>query len=582
MKNWVQDPRRNTSADAHDHPEPLAGAQPPRLWASVAGIAACWGLLALTVLIPPPFRGTIVATWLVASGCSLWRSGLSCWVVTTVVVILASDYLFLMPPLAGEDLGALLIGRVHAGLLASVALLAGALFQAKRYTEQHLQRTLLHLEQRVQERTEALSEVNSALTSQIEQRRKAEGEWQRLESELRQAHKLEAIGRLAGGVAHDFNNLLMVIQGYAELLLSRLPPDDPNHADLVEIVKASERGSGLTRQLLAFGRKQMLRMSPLDLNVVVRETSQMLLRVIGENIRLDVRLAPHPSAIEADPAQLEQVLVNIAVNARDAMTQGGVLTITVSTAELGDEATLPPGRYAQLRLSDNGCGMDEATMARVFEPFFTTKEIGKGSGLGLATVYGIVKQLGGHVEVESVPHQGTAFTIYFPETDKPIPVQEAVPVEPLAVGTETVLLVEDDEPVRALSRAVLQRHGYRILEAENPRRALAVAASYQGAIDLVVTDVVMPGMTGPEMMGLFEALRPDPRVVYVSGYATDALVGDGVLPDGVSLVQKPVAARDLLREVRLALDARPVRPRGLRARDTVTSGAEPAALFSAV
>jgi signal transduction histidine kinase/CheY-like chemotaxis protein len=533
----------------------------PQVWRCVAWIGAFWAGLFLTAVTPPPFRESALGAVLVLVALGAWRYGLGPRLTVTLIVILVADFFLQSVQLATIEPVRFVVGRLNAGLLGAVTLLAGALFQSKKYTERDLQQTLQHLEQRVQERTEALSAANVALKAQGEGRQRAEGERERLESELRQAHKLEAIGRLAGGVAHDFNNLLMVIQGYGELLLSRIPPDNPDHADLVEITKAAERGSGLTRQLLAFGRKQMLRIFPLDLNVIVGETSQMLLRVIGENIQLNVQLAPGPCAIEADSAQLEQVLVNIAVNARDAMSQGGVLTIGVSRIDMaGDQRTLLAGRYARLVLTDTGCGMDEATRARAFEPFFTTKDIGKGSGLGLATVYGIVKQLGGHIEVESTPHHGTTFTILFPETAKPIPAAEIAPVEPLAVGTETVLLVEDDEPVRALSRAVLQRHGYRILEAENPRRALAVAATYDGEIDLVLTDVVMPDMTGPEMITLFKTLRPEPRVLYVSGYATDALVGDGVLPARFDLVQKPVAARELLKAVRRALDAKMSRP----------------------
>ena len=303
----------------------------------------------------------------------------------------------------------------------------------------------------------------------------------------------------------------------------------------------------------------MLRISPLDLNLVVRETSQMLLRLIGENIHLKVELAEAACAIEADSAQLEQVLVNIAVNARDAMANGGVLTIGATTVDMPSDNryAVPPGRYARLVLADTGCGMDEATRARLFEPFFTTKDVGKGSGLGLATVYGIVTQLGGHIDVDSAPQRGTTFTILFPATAKPIPPAAAPPIEPLAAGVETVLLVEDDAPVRALSRAVLQRHGYTILEAENSDQALAVAASHAGTIDLVLTDVVMPDVTGPEMVARLKSIRPVPRVLYVSGYSTEALIGKGVLPDGVDLVQKPVAARALLKAVRHTLDARP-------------------------
>jgi PAS domain S-box-containing protein len=378
----------------------------------------------------------------------------------------------------------------------------------------------------------------------------------RLEGELRQAHKLEAIGRLAGGVAHDFNNILMVIQGYGDMLLSRVGRDNPLYNDLSEIPKAARRGSALTRQLLAFGRKQMLWITPLDLNTVVRDTTQMLVRLIGENIRLRLHLEETPCPIEADRMQLEQVLVNLAVNARDAMPVAGDLTIDVAAVHLHSlDHALPPGSYIRLSIRDTGCGMDDATKARLFEPFFTTKAPGHGSGLGLATVYGIVKQLGGHIDVDTAPLQGTTFVVHFPRTDKAVAVAaETVVVESSAVGTETILLVEDDDSVRAFSQAVLKRQGYVILEATGPKEALTIAARHPGTIDLVLTDVIMPDMTGPEMVTLLKGIRPEPHVLYISGYATDALVGDGVLSEQVVLVQKPVAARDLLRAVRLVLD----------------------------
>ncbi len=381
----------------------------------------------------------------------------------------------------------------------------------------------------------------------------------RLESELRQAHKLEAIGRLAGGVAHDFNNILMVIQGYGDMLLARVGRDNPLHNDLAEIPKAARRGSALTRQLLAFGRKQMLWITPLDLNAVVRDTTQMLVRLIGENIRLRLRLEETPCPIEADRMQLEQVLVNLAVNARDAMPVAGDLTIDVATVALNSlDHALAPGPYIRLSIRDTGCGMDDATKARLFEPFFTTKAPGHGSGLGLATVYGIVKQLGGHIDVETAPMQGTTFVVHFPRTSKAVAVPaEAAVVESSVTGTETILLVEDDDSVRAFSHAVLKRQGYAILEATGPKDALTIAARHAGRIDLVLTDVIMPDMTGPEMVTLLKGIRPEPNVLYISGYATDALVGDGVLSEQVVLVQKPVAARDLLRAVRTMLDLPP-------------------------
>jgi two-component system, cell cycle sensor histidine kinase and response regulator CckA len=378
---------------------------------------------------------------------------------------------------------------------------------------------------------------------------------ERLEFELRQAQKLEAIGQLAGGVAHDFNNLLMVIQGYSEMLLSR-PLDQGRRDDLQQIHTAATRGSELTRQLLAFGRKQMLRVIPLDLNTVVLETSQLLRRLIGENISLRIDPSEDLCAIEADRTQLEQVLMNLAVNARDAMSRGGALTIKVGRVQLAERThALPEGSYVTLTVRDTGCGMDETTRQRVFEPFFTTKAPGKGSGLGLATVHGVVKQLGGDVTVESTPLQGTAFNVFLPATTKTPEVVHWVTIPNLVTGNnETVLLVEDDAPVRTLLTAMLRRHGYNALEAAGPREALLVAARHTGTVDLLISDVVMPEMTGPEMVALMKNLRCEPPVLYLSGYASDALVIDQVLPQSTLFVQKPVSTRQLLEAVRQALE----------------------------
>ena len=378
-------------------------------------------------------------------------------------------------------------------------------------------------------------------------------ERERLESELRQAQKLEAIGHLAGGVAHDFNNILMVIQGYSEMLLSQV--EEPEHRDdLQQIQDAARRGSDLTRQLLAFGRKQVLRVRPLDLNAVLLETSQMLTRLIGENISLRINPGLTVCPIEADRSQLEQVLMNLAVNARDAMTRGGSLTVSVDRVEVtGSGHAIPAGWYVKLEVSDTGSGMDDATKQRVFEPFFTTKAPGKGSGLGLSTVYGVVKQLGGDVTVESTPLQGSTFTVLLPVTTKvPETVNDTVIPELASGGGETVLLVEDDAPVRALLCSVLQRHGYDVLVANGPKEALSIAARHIGLLNLVLSEVIMPEMSGPEMVALLKNIRPEPAVLFLSGYA-DALMTDRVLPDSVSFVQKPVSARQLLQAVRQVL-----------------------------
>lgn len=530
----------------------------PHIWKYGVATGAVLLVLVLAVHAQPLVQGNLLLFCLAAVTASAWYGGLGSGLLTTLLTILVTDFLFVPLDQTRADVVAVLAERLRPGLFASVAILISALSQSKKHAEADLHHTLLTLERRVHERTNELSAANAALHAQIAEGKRGEEERERLATELRQAQKLEAIGRLAGGVAHDFNNVLMVIQGYGDLLLARTDGGGPMHDDLAEIRKAAERGGALTRQLLAFGRKQILRVTPLDLNAVVRDTAQMLVRLIGEHIRLDLRLGDAPCAIEADLVQLEQVLMNLAVNARDAMPQGGTLSIDVSLIEVdGSARSVAPGRYVRLVLRDSGCGMDEATQARLFEPFFTTKAVGRGTGLGLATVYGIVKQLAGHIEVESGPLHGTAFTMLFPETGKALPpAQEHMIAEPMSVGHETVLLVEDDEPARALSRTVLQRHGYRILEAIGPKQALSLATRHRGEIDLVLTDVVMPDMTGPAMATLLRTVCPGPPVLYISGHAADALVGDGVLPSHVDLVQKPVTAGDLLRAVRVALDSR--------------------------
>jgi len=413
------------------------------------------------------------------------------------------------------------------------------------------ERSLETLERRVEERTRALGEASRALHSEIEDRR-------RLEAELRQAQKLEAIGHLAGGVAHDFNNILMVIRGYTDLLLAEAGEDGTTRNDLREIQEAARRGSDLTRQLLAFGRKQVLTNRPLDLNAVLVDTGHMLERLIGEGVRFELRTASAACPIEADRVQLEQVLINLAVNARDAMSGRGTLTMSLDRRVVdGETPGLGRGTYARLTVRDTGCGMDDATRQRIFEPFFTTKGPGKGSGLGLSTVYGVVTQLGGHVAVESTPLQGTTFIIHLPATTKPVTVaREAAATAPVRAH-ETVLLVEDDRAVRSVVDSVLRRHGYDVLQASGPREALAAAQTHGGTIDLVLTDVIMPEMSGPEMVTLLAAQHPETRAIYLSGYSPDALVKEGVLEARSNLVQKPVAAYDLLAAVRRALGGAP-------------------------
>ncbi|HWQ15669.1 MAG TPA: response regulator [Roseiflexaceae bacterium] len=377
-----------------------------------------------------------------------------------------------------------------------------------------------------------------------------------LENQFYQAQKMEAIGRLAGGVAHDFNNLLTAIIGYSDLLLGDMGPGDGRRADVEEIRRAAERASALTRQLLAFSRKQILAPQVLDLNAVVTNIDKMLRRLIGEDIVLTIVLDPALGHVKADPGQLEQVIVNIVVNARDAMPRGGQLTIATANVDLSPRAaahhiSLPPGRYVTLAVEDTGMGMDAETRAQIFEPFFTTKERGKGTGLGLSTVYGIVKQSGGDIEVESEPGQGTTFRIYLPRVDEPAAAaaQERPAVPPH--GTETILLVEDEEGVRTLLQKLLERSGYTVLAAPRGEVALEIAARHAGPIHLVITDVVMPGMSGRDLVQSLLALRPAMRALYISGYSTGALQLPH--PPDAALLQKPFRTDDLLRRVREVL-----------------------------
>jgi PAS domain S-box-containing protein len=385
-------------------------------------------------------------------------------------------------------------------------------------------------------------------------------EERRLEEQVRQAQKMEAVGRLAGGVAHDFNNLLTVINGYAEVLLDQLPAGDRARAMVEEVGRAGERAAGLTNQLLAFGRKQILAPRVLDLNAVVADVERMLRRLIGEDVELAARLQPGLGRVHADPGQVEQMVVNLAVNARDAMPRGGRLTIETRDAELGAEyaATHPdvrPGRYVLLAVSDTGTGIAADVLPHVFEPFFTTKGVGEGTGLGLATVYGIVKQSGGHVEVYSEVGRGTAFKVYLPRIETPGEAGPPAAARPAPRGTETVLVVEDDPAVRALTCQVLRAAGYAVLEAGGGEAAAGLAAAHPDPIHLLVTDVVMPGVGGRDLAGQLAARAPALRVLYVSGYTEDAVVRHGVLQAGVHFLQKPFSPLALARKVREVLDA---------------------------
>jgi signal transduction histidine kinase len=410
------------------------------------------------------------------------------------------------------------------------------------------------LEHHVSERTAQLVAANQELEREVTERKLAE-------EQLRQAQKMEAVGKLAGGVAHDFNNLLTVINGHTDLSLRRMKQDDPLYRKLEAIKEAGGRAASLTRQLLAFSRKQVLQPKVLDLNKVIFETNKILQRLIGEDIDLLIGLAPDLGKVKADPSQIEQVLMNLAVNARDAMPKGGKLTIETDNVYLnehyaGRHLSVRPGAYIMLAVSDTGCGMDAQTQERAFEPFFTTKEVGKGTGLGLATVYGIVKQSGGNIWVYSEMGRGTTFKIYLPCVDKPAEEHQANLEETnLQMGVETVLLVEDEELVRKMTGEILQESGYQVLEAKDGLEALSIARQHDGPIHLMLSDVVMPQMGGRELAEHLISLRSETKVLYMSGYTDDAIVHHGVLDKGMSFIEKPFTPWDLTSKVREVLNA---------------------------
>ena len=386
-------------------------------------------------------------------------------------------------------------------------------------------------------------------------------ERKRLEEQFRQAQKMEAVGRLAAGVAHDFNNLLTAILGTTDLMLEDLSPDDPDREGLHDIRSASERAAVLTRQLLTFSRQQVVSPQVLRLNDLVLELEKLLRRLLGEDVTIRVAVAPDCGGVKADPGQLEQVIVNLAVNARDAMPNGGRLTLETKNVDLDadyptDRVTIPAGRYVMLAVTDTGTGMDAPTKARIFEPFFTTKPVGKGTGLGLATVYGAVEQSGGYIWLYSEVGQGTSFKIYLPRVDA---VRASAPLAEAAVvldGSETVLVAEDEDAVRQIIERALQARGYRVMIARNGSEALALAGRHAGQIDLLVTDVVMPDMNGRVLSQRLMEVRPAIKTLYLSGYTDDAILHHGVLQEGVAFLQKPFSLGALARKVRDVIEAR--------------------------
>ena len=401
------------------------------------------------------------------------------------------------------------------------------------------------------------------VTAAHEQLKKEIAERERVEEELRHALRMEAVGRLAGGVAHSFNNLLLVIQGHAHVLLERLGLSDGLQRNAREIVKASENAAALTRQLLAFSRKQILQPKVLDLNALISQTSELLPSLLGPDVELEISLDPALGRVKADPGQIEQIFMNLVVNARDAMPEGGRLKIETTNANYLLSSVRPdlgerPGVI--LAVSDNGCGMNEETRSRMFEPFFTTKEKGKGTGLGLSMVYGTVEQSGGAIKVSSAPGEGTTIQIWLPrieETEQRAPEQDKPRKMMSSSGTETVLLVEDDQGVRRIALEFLKMKGYHVLEASSADEAMRIARECNEPIHLLLTDIVMPGLKGEELVERITTIRPGVRVLYMSAYTEDAIVNLGILGPGTNFIEKPFGPEDLARKVRKVLEAVP-------------------------
>jgi len=381
-----------------------------------------------------------------------------------------------------------------------------------------------------------------------------------LEEQLRQAAQLEAIGRLAGGVAHDFNNLLTAMIGYSGVLLNQMPKTNSFRDKVFEINRAAERAAELTRQLLAFSRKQVLAVKVVDLNSIIVDFEKILRRLVGKDTEIQTEFEPSLSRISADPSQIEQILLNLVVNARDAMPSGGILCIETANLFLNEEyarihADVRPGWYVMLSVTDNGIGMDEKIRSNIFDPFFTTKERGKGTGLGLSTVYGIVRQHQGHVSVSTEPGRGSTFKVYFPAVQDDLPeVPEEPPVAVQSAGHETVLIVEDEEIVRKVALDVLQMLGYKVLAASNPEQAISISQRHDGPIQLLLTDVALPKMDGTMLFRTLSPSRKDMKVLYVSGYTQDSIVEHGVLKPGVHFLQKPFTLDGLAAKVREVLD----------------------------
>ncbi len=436
------------------------------------------------------------------------------------------------------------LSRANQALAAEVA--------ERRRAEDSVRKINDELEHRVASRTASLEHALADLRSEMERRRE-------VEQQLVQAQKMEAVGKLAGGIAHDFNNLLTIIIGYTDVLHQQVKADPVGAGCAQEVRRAAERASALTNQLLAFSRRQVTQPRVVNINEGLQNLEKMLRRIIGEDVELQMRLAADLLPVKVDPAQMDQVIMNLAVNARDAMPDGGRLTVETANMRLHDEyaATHPgitPGQYVMVAVSDTGTGMDAATKARIFEPFFTTKEQGKGTGLGLSIVYGIVTQHGGRIVVDSEPGRGTVFRLYLPVAawTQQAPDVETAPTR-RAPPTETVLLVEDDEQLRRLARLMLARHGYRVLETSSPGAALNLIREQHGAIDLLLTDMIMPHMSGLDLAAQIRAHYPRIKVLFMSGYTETGVARQGMLTAGMPLLRKPFTAAELDNKIREVL-----------------------------
>jgi PAS domain S-box-containing protein len=406
---------------------------------------------------------------------------------------------------------------------------------------------------------EARNRLALEATNQKAELARTEEALRRSEEQLRHAQKMEAVGRFAGGVAHDFNNVLSVILSYSELIAGDLQPGDPVGADIEEIRKAAARAAALTRQLLMFSRQQVVEPQVMDLGDVLVDLEKMIRRIVGEDVELTIRASKDAGRVKVDPSHIEQVILNLVVNARDAMPTGGKLTLETEGVVLDEEYALRhlptrAGPHVMLAITDTGVGMDRATQARIFEPFFTTKGIGKGTGLGLSTVFGIVQQSGGNVWVYSEPGIGTTFKVYLPRVDAAVEVRKAASAPKTLRGTETVLLVEDEEQVRAIVANILRRQGYRVVVAQHPLEALRMSAELPDAVHLLLTDVVMPQMSGPELAKRLALARPSMRVLCMSGYTDDSIVRHGVIDSAMAFLQKPFTPASLTKKVREVLD----------------------------